>query len=212
MTYTTTIEQGCTVVRGPIPINDMLALSEDMPEGTVAAGDLTRPLGASLVMGTPEDCERLRQHVRQITPSGNPVHDRIRQRIRDNAPATDLEHATAAEWVCAWRAQGDVGISSECIADTLLGFVSEDTWCDTPFDAADFNRCVELLGWVPSFRDRLPEMAKVSEGWSNLVAEWSHLEKMLESAKAEVDQDPQGGTPGWRALGEEIRRITKMSD
>lgn len=47
---------------------------------------------------------------------------------------------------------------------------------EAPYDADDLGRCVRLLDCFPEWRERMPEMANVSEEWAELVPHWADLE------------------------------------
>ncbi len=82
--------------------------------------------------------------------------------------------ASEAEFkaVAIWALTGETGSSSECIAAHLLGLKHNGSY---PHDGADFGRCEGLLNAVPSFRDRLPEMASVNAYWAALVPRWNDI-------------------------------------
>ena len=74
--------------------------------------------------------------------------------------------------VAEWALSDDVGMSSLCIARTMMGIETDG---DHPYDGGDFRRCEKLLEHIPEFRERLPEMAKVSPVWSALVDRWDEI-------------------------------------
>ena len=83
-----------------------------------------------------------------------------------------------------WLANGDIGASSLAIAAVMLGAeIQTRRGSCHPHDSADFRRCVILLGYIPEWRDRLPEMRKVNPCWGVLVQHWAKLEAMLNDHK-----------------------------
>lgn len=83
----------------------------------------------------------------------------------------------------AWLETGERGISSETIAHRMvpgLMFESMNLFGEcAPSDPSDLDRCRKLLEAVPSFRPRLPEMARVSAQWGVLVEHWDELIALL---------------------------------
>jgi len=80
---------------------------------------------------------------------------------------------TTAQRLNAWFLSGDTGASSICIAQHLTGAGCSG---DYPMDAEDVGRCIRLLKFVPEFRSRLPEMAKVNRYWAVLIPRWREIE------------------------------------
>lgn len=81
---------------------------------------------------------------------------------------------TTAEKLNAWLLSGDVGASSECIAQHLTGMECNGNY---PMDAGDMGRCVGLLKAVPEFRSRLTEMKNVNRYWAALIPRWDDIER-----------------------------------
>lgn len=78
-----------------------------------------------------------------------------------------------------WLAGGERGISSEAIAQRLVGGRPK-RWTH-PYDVADLRRCVLLLDAVPEAREHIDAMADVSPEWARLVEHWDELERLLRS-------------------------------
>ena len=76
--------------------------------------------------------------------------------------------------VLDWFIAGETGMSSKCMASRLTG---RDHDKSHPHDGGDFRRCLGLLDAVPELRERLPEMAAVSEYWAALIENWDAIEK-----------------------------------
>jgi hypothetical protein len=103
-----------------------------------------------------------------------------------------------------WLANGERGLSSETIFETLTGMHCKDhRWSgfnDYPHDPDDLRRCVLLLERVPEFIPRLREMRAVSPTWARLVDAWDELTALL---KAEA---PSGTAPKCYARMQEVIR------
>lgn len=80
----------------------------------------------------------------------------------------------AAEWALS----GDTGVSSESIAKHMMGLPGGTWGYGYPSDGSDLGRCIRLLDAIPEWRERLPEMARHSEAWAELVKHWDELETM----------------------------------
>lgn len=79
--------------------------------------------------------------------------------------------------VINWLATGRTGLSSKCLAVTLINLDSNKSIAnDYPRDPADFERCLNLLNAVPELRERLPLMKSVSKEWNALIGQWSKVE------------------------------------
>lgn len=90
---------------------------------------------------------------------------------------------TEIQQAMSWLLNANTGMSSECLMATMLNGgpvegITRET-CFHPHDPSDFNRCVELLKAVPSFRERLDLMKGVSNKWAVLVEHWDELENLL---------------------------------
>lgn len=84
---------------------------------------------------------------------------------------------TVERKVLEWFGNGDVGISSRCLALTALGIKPKDT--GYPRDPADLNRCLMLLATVPELRAHLYMLSVVSPEWAALVNRWSEIEQLF---------------------------------
>jgi len=76
-----------------------------------------------------------------------------------------------------WWNFGQRGMSSEVIYNFMTGNPYTNS---VPWDPSDFKRCYGLFKAVPELKERLPEMKKVSQTWSNLIDNWDKLDVMLE--------------------------------
>lgn len=85
---------------------------------------------------------------------------------------------TAAERANAWIVGSDSGLSSKAIWAHMMGVKPRDSW-NHPHDPSDFGRCARLLGLMPEWRERLPEMAERSSAWRDLIARWDEIETSM---------------------------------
>lgn len=81
--------------------------------------------------------------------------------------------------VIDWLANGEVGVSSKCMAMWLaFGKRTSDAFGGYPHDPDDMDRCLKLLKRAPGLRERLPKMAELNKTWAALVARWDEIEAM----------------------------------
>lgn len=86
---------------------------------------------------------------------------------------------TTEQQVIDWLANGEVGISSKCMAMWLaFGKRTNDAFGGHPHDPDDMDRCLKLLQRAPGLRERLPKMAELNKTWAALVARWDEIEAM----------------------------------
>ena len=84
---------------------------------------------------------------------------------------------TTQDAVLDWLKNGEVGISSKCMAMWLaFGKRVGAAFGNHPHDPDDMDRCLKLLDRVPALRERLPKMAEVSKTWAALVERWDEIE------------------------------------
>lgn len=86
----------------------------------------------------------------------------------------------------AWLIQGDTGLSSKCLAATIMSNgktanIKAYEASQHPLDGSDLNRCVKLLRQVPEMREHLSIMRPVSKYWEVLVDHWDELEELLDN-------------------------------
>ena len=83
-----------------------------------------------------------------------------------------------------WIRNGERGISSEVIFETLSGnlLLCEDWNYNTPQDPSDFSRCYELLQLIPEWRPHLNEVAEKHPHWKLMVEHWGELESLFKDA------------------------------
>lgn len=74
-----------------------------------------------------------------------------------------------------WAIGGDTGSSSKALCAHMSGNEPEDRFRDYPSDPADLGRCLRLLGAIPEWKPRIPEMAAYGTGWAGLVKRWDEI-------------------------------------
>lgn len=99
----------------------------------------------------------------------------------------------------AWITNGDTGTSSETIWSVLMG--RRPKRADIPHDPADFGRCYRLLKVMPSWRERLPEVAGAYPAWKPLVEAWDELTRLYE------EEEPSGTAPKLYKRMRELRGV-----
>jgi hypothetical protein len=62
----------------------------------------------------------------------------------------------------------------------LMRRVSPHGHMDIPYDPDDFGRCYRLLKVMPSWRERLAEVAAVCPQWAPFVEAWGELTALYE--------------------------------
>lgn len=106
--------------------------------------------------------------------------------------------------VIDWLANGEVGVSSKCMAMWLaFGTRTRDAFVGYPHDPDDLDRCLKLLQAAPGLRAALPHMAEVNKVWEALVARWDEIEAShLEEAG--LDWTKSHSAPKTYALMKEV--------
>lgn len=101
---------------------------------------------------------------------------------------TDIEEKLIEKYddpLDRWASGCRTGISSRTIYSVLRNVEFERMSLrrappDVPHDAADFERCVDLLDIAPDeWRGRLKEVADEYPAWEPIVCEWGWLEERL---------------------------------
>ena len=86
---------------------------------------------------------------------------------------------TTEKQVIDWLANGEIGVSSKCMAMWLaFGKRTQAAFGAHPHDPSDMDRCLKLLWRAPGLRKRLPKMAELDKTWAALVARWDEIEAM----------------------------------
>jgi len=155
-------EHDLTVLRGQIPIRELPSLMKRHGKDAIVDTWLARALRATMVIGSPEACARKREALGL-----------------SQLPTREIAAMPLDQQVDAWRRRGDVGASSEALADVMMGRPCAPEQPAHPHDASDFQRCALLLVWAPGLRERLPVIATRSAAWRAIVAHWVELEMLL---------------------------------
>lgn len=169
---------GCRVVFGEVPVPDLMMLQHGFSKKAQMSLDLADLIGATFVIGEPEDLQQLRS-------MDLPVSER-RQRDYERAFAMGLHP------VAHWLRNGQRGASSNAMCKRIFG-VPEDAGIEHPRDPSDLLRCVDMLK-ATGARDRVALMVGVSPQWLRLVEAWAELEQSLERERAQGNSQ-QGKAP-----------------
>ena len=89
-----------------------------------------------------------------------------------------------------WLLGCDTGTSSKTICAVMVGEKTPYYCGDVPGDPDDFGRCYRLLKLIPTWRDRLQEVADRKKEWGPLVREWALLERMYEQERTGLGCTP----------------------
>lgn len=81
-----------------------------------------------------------------------------------------------------WLLTGEVGISSKTMLSVYLD-IGPQSWYNNPADYDDFNRCMMMLEQIPEVKEVLPQIAKLSYSWEELVGQWDKLEALYKEVK-----------------------------
>ena len=84
---------------------------------------------------------------------------------------------TLEKKVLKWFANGDIGISSECMALAACGIEAKRQ--HTPLDPPDFNRCLKLVREIPEIMHHKDKISSISKKWKSLMDNWNHLESIF---------------------------------
>lgn len=161
--HTVTHRNGLAIIEGAIPVNEMVAIIQQSPEGSVMDAQLARGLNANIVIGLHEDCEA----------------EKARLGLSRTPPAEISDLPMQAQ-IRAWLNLGDVGASSEAMALHFLEGSSKTGLPPFPRDLDDFERCRLLLEWVPGLRARLTCLRDLSPSWGHLSEAWCSIERLLD--------------------------------
>lgn len=107
--------------------------------------------------------------------------------------------------VIDWLANGEIGVSSRCMA-MWLAFgerMAGPFGPGHPHDPDDMDRCLKLLHRAPGLRSRLSSMADLSPGWAALVARWDEIEA-LQLEEIGLDWTKARSAPRTYALMREV--------
>lgn len=79
--------------------------------------------------------------------------------------------------VARWLAEGETGLSSECMAAVALGAKPRSTY--HPLDPADLNRCLKLVKAAPVVKRHFPKIRALSKQWRAVIDHWDELSEMF---------------------------------
>ncbi len=129
---------GCRVVFGRIPLSDMAMLLHGFSKNGVMATDIADKIGATLVVGEPEDVEQLRQMDLPLSE----------KRQREYKATQDQGRDLVSEWL----KNGKRGASSNAMCQRIFG-VSIDAGASHPLDPADLRHCFFVKDSVIQYRN-----------------------------------------------------------
>jgi hypothetical protein len=165
--------ENCRIVTGSVPISDYAALCEGYSERAVMAIDIANRIGATLVIGEPEDIERLRQFPLPVSEA----------RMRD---AELGRGAGLPPPVFQWLLEGERGRSSDAICKAFYG-IPEHAGIDHPLDPDDLRRCLLFIKTAEDHNARIGELKGLSPQWLALVSEWPRLVDCFERETADLN-------------------------
>lgn len=169
---------GCRLVFGPIPASEFGMLAHGYSKKAVMATDIAYRIGATCVIGEPENIEELREMDLPVSA----------KRHQDSLDA----HATGLFKVALWLHAGDRGLSSDAMCKRIFG-LPRDAGTDHPRDPSDLNRCLQFLDATDA-NDNVSIMRDVSPEWARLVENWDEIVSAFKKEK------PMGFCPRTYAL------------
>ena len=182
--YRVDVIEGCRIVYGSIPVDDLTAMTKRFSEKALMDMHMASKLGAAFVIGEPEDLKRLKEV--NLPPSQE------RQRVATNAKIDakiNIDGKVPSEQLQAvqqWLLQGERGLSSEAMCHRFFG-VPAIARKNHPMDAGDLRRCVLFLDATHSW-SMVELMRDVSPEWARLVGAWGELTGMLREEMAAASQ------------------------
>lgn len=188
MTYFVEDYLGCIIVTGPVPISEMISIMGRCGDDGLVDPGLGKVYGASMVIGTKENLDTLRNDPRTAQLAHN----------KALAEAGSVPLSAAAQH---WLEHGERGNSSETMFSRFTGVdLTDDP--SHPYDGDDFRRCRLLLEAVPEFQAKLSMMKVVSTQWHSLVDSWQELCDLMD-----------GEAPNWRQSEGHSRQLNaKMAE
>lgn len=167
--YTVKRIAGCRVVFGKVPLSDMEMLIHGFSKKALMAVDIADRVGATVVIGEPEDLSTLRL-------MDLPVSE---ERQRDYQSAHGLNRADVARWL----RDGERGASSNAMCKRIFG-VPDSAGKSHPYDPDDLRRCMLFVD-ATAAHAQVGLMADVSKEWARLVEFWEQLISLLRKEMAE---------------------------
>jgi len=168
---------GCRVVEGYVPMGDLSMLCRGFSRKALLAVDLADLMGAALVIGEPEDIDRMRANRASLPISA------ARQRDVDLALARGLP-----DDLVRWLQRGERGASSNALCQSLFGVPEGKPLTGHPHDPDDLRRCLAFVAaaGIPAQDVFRIGPAPVSKAWSALKKRW---EELLACYNAELAAD-----------------------
>lgn len=160
-TFSVTTQEGCTIVKGSVPMMMMANLMKGQPKDSVIDMHLGSLFGATLVFGSPENLKKLRG----LAPQ-RPVDE------------TRFSRSQLTPGARKWIQAGEHGMSSVYLFWALTGYsmTGSEPSCHVPIDPADLRRCILMLDTCELNADftefAFPDSAT---GWSKLQDRWEQL-------------------------------------
>lgn len=158
---------GCRIVFGPIPLADFGMLTHGFSKKAVMAADIADRIGATLVVGEPEDIEALRRMNLPVSA----------QRQANYLAAKERGLNDVADWL----RDGEHGESSRAMCKRIFGLPA-DAGADHPHDPDDLRRCLQFLA-ATGARDQVALMRDVSPAWDRLVSAWDAITQEFDREK-----------------------------
>lgn len=159
--YTIQTVGGCRLAFGPVPAADFTMLCHGFSKKAVMAPDIAYRIGATLVIGDPDDIEALRQ---QNLPVSEARKSEANLARACSAPASVVD----------WLENGERGLSSEAMCQAMHGHPLGKKRTDHPRDPDDLSRCIKFLDATQS-HDEMEAMRAVSPEWNRLVDAWGDI-------------------------------------
>ena len=191
-TFSVTTQEGCTIVKGSVPMMLMANLMKGQSKDSVIDMHLGSLFGATLVFGKPSNLKKLRllSPVRPVNESQF-VASQLKPGARD------------------WIEFGEHGMSSVYLFWALTGYsmTGSEPTCHAPIDPADLRRCILMLDTC-ELNDKFAEFAfpDSATGWSKLQDRWGQL---VSTFTAEVpdfqDIDCSKSAPSTYAIMKSLR-------
>lgn len=185
-TYTVQSICRCMLVFGQIPVRDLTHLTEQFSGNAQMAIDIADRVGATIVIGEPEDLAELRNTDLPVSV----------KRAAESLAAT----RRGLDKVANWLRTGERGDSSNAMCKRIFG-LPEDAGDDHPHDPSDLLRCLQFLQATQA-QDKLALMAGVSREWASLVQRWDALTALVDEEMRTGESAPQTYALMREALGD----------
>lgn len=184
--YSIEHRDGCTIVRGKIPLEQFGAILKKCPEGFVTHGGAAWRIGALAVIGTREGIRALMKSM----PPCQAVQEQI-ARARDSGLPQEA---------IAWLDSMNRTDAADTMFSVLSGLdILPRSAFRYPSTPNEWMNCRILLEDVPQWRDRLPWMREISREWAQLVDNWDELQALVDGEVQFAAGDTEGYAPRARA-------------